>query len=69
MGQTYPVICLGQITSRSPDGDACGYHMVEAEGVQSPVPRAGLVAHPVCEVGHNSSWTRRSNGSSAGRAV
>lgn len=36
MGQTYPVICLGQIMSQSSDGDACGYHMMEAEGVQSP---------------------------------
>lgn len=31
MRLTYPVIRLGQIMSRSSDGDACGYHMMEAE--------------------------------------
>lgn len=36
MAQTYPVVRLGQIMSGSSDRDACGYHMREAEGVQSP---------------------------------
>lgn len=34
MGQTNPVMCLGQIMSQSSDGDAYGYHMREAGGAE-----------------------------------